>query len=62
MLLHQIFLKTLILGSLKPDNVILDTGELETVPVDSCKRSNVVEKECVKKSLCDELVKKVSAT
>ena len=37
----------------------LDTGKLETTPVDLSKLSNVVKNDVVKKTEYDELVKKV---
>ena len=39
----------------------LDIGKLETTPVHLTKLSNVVKTDAVKKTIYDELVKKVSA-
>ena len=53
------FAKKTDLASLKPKIDKLDIDELEIFPVDISKLSNVVKNEVVKKTLYDELVKKV---
>ena len=43
------------------DNLKSDIGKLETTPADLMELSNVVEKEVVKNTVYDELVKKIGA-
>ena len=49
------------LASLKSDFDRLDIDKLETTPVDLSKLTNVVKYEVVKKTIYDELIKKVNA-
>ena len=49
------------LANLKLDVNDLDIDKLKTIPVDLSKLSNVVKKDVVKKTVFDELVKKVNA-
>ena len=46
--------------SLKSDCDRLDIEKLETTPVDLYKLSNIIEKEVVKKTVFDKLVKKIN--
>ena len=55
------FAKKVNLVSLKSEIDKLDIDKLETAPVDLSKLRDVVKNEVVKKTLYDELVKKVSA-
>ena len=50
------------MSSLKSKIDKLDIGELETTPVDLSKLSNIVKNDVVKKTECNELVKKASNT
>ena len=59
MLLHQILVKKDDLASLKLEIDKLDIAELETTPVDLSKLSDVAKNEIVKKTVYDELVKKI---
>ena len=52
---------TLHLVRLKLETDKLDSGKLETTPVDLKKLSDVVDEEVVKKNLYDELIKNVNA-
>ena len=49
------------LASLKSEIDKLDIRKLETTPADLSKVSNVVKNEAIKKTVYDELVKKVNA-
>ena len=49
------------LASLKSEIDKLDIRKLETTPADLSKLSNVVKTEAIKKTVYDELVKKVNA-
>ena len=49
------------LASLKSEIDKLDIRKLETTPADLSKLSNVVKNEAIKKTVYDELVKKVNA-
>ena len=49
------------LDNLKSDIGKFDIGKLETTPADLMELSNVVEKEVVKNTVYDELVKKIGA-
>ena len=55
------FAKKVNLVSLKSEIDKLDIDKLETAPVDLSKLRDVIKNEVVKKTLDDELVKKVSA-
>ena len=49
------------LFSLKPDADKLDIEQLETIPIDLSKQSNVVKIDVVKKTVYHELIKNVNA-
>ena len=55
------FAKKVYLASLKPEIEKLDICKLETTPINLSKLSDVVKNEVVKKTVYDELVKKVNA-
>ena len=55
------FAKKIDLANLKLDIEKLDIGKLETTPTDSSKLINAVERDFVKKTVYDELVKKSNA-
>ena len=55
------FVKEVDLASLKSDADKLDTNKVKIVLADLYKLSNIVENNAVKKSVYDELVKKVKA-